>query len=339
MSVLAASQEGAASVAEALRTASRIDPSDFRSWLREWQDLARKNSRRADDALAAGQLPTACANWLRATTYYLASIRPPDAPAEVWREATRSAQACMRLFIRHGMTGGEVVTLGSRDGAPLEGYFVAGDAAATGPSLLCIGEPHLHKESILSLIHQHAGRRRMSMLAIDCFGAGSDLRPLDEVDDQLHANAISTGLDHLLSRKDVDAQRIVVMAAGASSSRVARAVAANPRVAAVVCDAGLWEAIETRYLLNRRHGGEQRLMPGVIPPDLRFEFPVLVTTGEFGWLDRSAAESFLAPRASRGENITLKTFRESDTASAQGHFDNPTAANEYIFDWIEQQFR
>jgi hypothetical protein len=32
--------------------------------------------------------------------------------------------------------------------------------------------------------------------------------------------------------------------------------------------------------------------------------------------------------------MTLKIFTAEETASAQAHTDNPTLANEFIFDWI-----
>jgi hypothetical protein len=33
-------------------------------------------------------------------------------------------------------------------------------------------------------------------------------------------------------------------------------------------------------------------------------------------------------------DITLKLFTAAETAAAQGHSDNPTLANEFVFDWI-----
>jgi len=33
-------------------------------------------------------------------------------------------------------------------------------------------------------------------------------------------------------------------------------------------------------------------------------------------------------------DVTLKVFTCDETAATQGHADNPTLANEYIFDWI-----
>ena len=35
-----------------------------------------------------------------------------------------------------------------------------------------------------------------------------------------------------------------------------------------------------------------------------------------------------------GRDITLKVFTGLETAAAQAHADNPTLANEFIFDWI-----
>ena len=35
-----------------------------------------------------------------------------------------------------------------------------------------------------------------------------------------------------------------------------------------------------------------------------------------------------------GRDVTLKIFTSEETAAAQGHADNTTLANEFIFDWI-----
>jgi hypothetical protein len=40
-----------------------------------------------------------------------------------------------------------------------------------------------------------------------------------------------------------------------------------------------------------------------------------------------------------GRDVTLKIFGNSETAAMQGHADNPTLANEYIFDWIASRLR
>ena len=39
------------------------------------------------------------------------------------------------------------------------------------------------------------------------------------------------------------------------------------------------------------------------------------------------------------DDVTLKIFERAETAAAQGHLDNPTLANEFIFDWIAARLR
>ncbi len=38
-----------------------------------------------------------------------------------------------------------------------------------------------------------------------------------------------------------------------------------------------------------------------------------------------------------GLAVELKVFEPEDTAAAPGHIDNPTLANEFIFDWLREK--
>ncbi len=38
-------------------------------------------------------------------------------------------------------------------------------------------------------------------------------------------------------------------------------------------------------------------------------------------------------------DASLILFRRAETAAMQGHIDNPTLANEVIFDWLEDRLR
>jgi len=67
--------------------------------------------------------------------------------------------------------------------------------------------------------------------------------------------------------------------------------------------------------------------------------PVLVTVGEKGWLESYRVIELTDQVRARGHELTLKIFRQHETAAAQGHLDNPTLANEFIFDWIASRLR
>ena len=69
-------------------------------------------------------------------------------------------------------------------------------------------------------------------------------------------------------------------------------------------------------------------------PARRFHCPVLVTVGGQGWLESGTVANLFARLKARHSGISLKIFESSETAAAQGHNDNPTLANEFIFDWV-----
>jgi hypothetical protein len=92
---------------------------------------------------------------------------------------------------------------------------------------------------------------------------------------------------------------------------------------------------EQAFLMNHLsrdgagEGGLERSWPAH-----RIHCPVLVTVGEEGWLESSIVADLFERLKARQPGIALKIFESSETAAAQGHSDNPTLANEFIFDWV-----
>jgi hypothetical protein len=66
--------------------------------------------------------------------------------------------------------------------------------------------------------------------------------------------------------------------------------------------------------------------------------PVLISSGERGWLKAERVRELYDHLKADGRDVTLKIFTSEETAAAQGHADNPTLANEFIFDWVTTQF-
>ena len=61
---------------------------------------------------------------------------------------------------------------------------------------------------------------------------------------------------------------------------------------------------------------------------------VLVSLPTGGWLKPERVVELTNQLRAENRGVTLKVFKRSETAAAQGHVDNPTLANEFIFDWI-----
>jgi dienelactone hydrolase len=333
--LLVSAQDGGATVAETFLAASRIDFNNGGSWYDEWKRLARLNEERGQAALQNGQVSTARSNWLRAINYHQAAAFPFAPSDERYQTALECARTCSREYLRHRVAPGEVVEIPWLSDHPLEGYFLPAGALQRSPAVICIGEPGHRKEEFLFKADRHAINRGLSLLAVDLLGDRTGASLNDLIRRQDPETAIHHVMDYLVTRDDIDRDRIAIYADGWGSSFVARGIAGDSRFAGAVCDAGLWDMHERAFLAQRQHrtsvGSNFAKMP---PIARRIVCPILVTVGEQGWLLAEKVTEMVGQLKGDGLDITLKIFVASETAAAQGHADNPTLASEYIFDWL-----
>ncbi|MFT4117385.1 alpha/beta hydrolase [Bradyrhizobium sp.] len=339
--LLTAAQEGGATIAECLMIARHLKQADEPSWHREWKKLAHANRQRAEAAFAEGHMATAQRNWLRAMNYYSAAAMPLDLADERRWVAVLAMQECARRFLSARRPAGEVVTIPwADDGHALQGYFLpAPSANGRAPTVICIGEPGHRKEEFLFKLAPHARERGFSMLALDLLGEQRD----DYVEALLQRrdleSSIASAMDYLETRSDVDFDRVAIVADGWGSSFVARAVLQEPRIAAAVCDGGLWDLHERSFFASRFAMSDLSIVPVPHSPLMASsaECPVLITLGEDGWLKADRARRIVQKSQPSNSDIALKVFTAAETGAAQAHADNPSLANEYIFDWLESQ--
>ena len=339
--LLAAAQEGGSSVSECFVTAARIDLNERDSWPREWKRTADLNHERANKALNDGHLLTAQSNWLRAISYYLAAVTDFDTFEPDIEDLLSSLRQCAHAYLRHLKPRGEVVEIPWLEHYPLEGYFLPPpDQQGRSSALICIGEPGHRKEEFLHKTARYARDRGMSLLAVDLLGPDGGARFGEVVGRTDLETAIGSVLDYLATRDDVDETRIAILGDGGGSSFVARGIALDDRLAAAVCDGGIWDLLE-RNFLRRRAPQQNEIAPPAWYSSVAqtFKCPVLVTVGENGWLEADRVSDLINQLRSNRQDVSLKIFRASETASQQGHVDNPSLANEFIFDWIADRLR
>jgi len=341
MRLLGVAQEGGSTVSECFVTASRIDLSEKESWPREWKRTADVNYERAKRALNDGHLLTAKSNWLRAISYYLAAATDFDSPDEDIEGLLQSIRKCARSYLEHLIPGGEVVQIPWLDDYSLEGYFLPSQNIRDRSAVvICIGEPGHRKEEFLYKTARYARDRGMSLLAVDLLGPDGGLHFRELVGRPDLETAVGSVLDYLLTRKDVDETRIAILGDGGGSSFVARGIAMDQRLAAAVCDGGVWDLLERNFLRRRVSSGAAVSTPGSehsLAQSLKC--PVLVTVGENGWLEADRVFDLVNQLRTDRQDVSLKIFPGSETASCQGHIDNPSLANEFIFDWIADRLR
>lgn len=338
--LLTAAQEGGATIAECLMIARQLKRGDEQSWHREWKRLAQANRHRAGAAFAEGHMATAQRNWLRALNYYGAAAMPLDQADERRWVAVLAMQECARRYLTARAPAGEVVTIPWVDDHALQGYFLpAASASGRAPTVICIGEPGHRKEEFLFKLAPHARERGLSMLALDLLGDQRD----DYTDTLLQRrdleSSIASVMDYLETRGDVDFDRVAIVADGWGSSFVARAVLQEPRLAAAVCDGGLWDLHERSFFASRFAMSDLSIVPVPHAPLMASsaDCPVLITLGEDGWLKADRARQIVQKSRLGSSDIVLKVFTAAETGAAQAHADNPSLANEYIFDWLESR--
>jgi dienelactone hydrolase len=332
--LLGAAQEGGSTVSECFLTASRIDPKDHESWYREWNKTADANNERGNTALSGGHFLTAQSNWLRALNYYSAAVFDLDFADKRLQAGLAKMRTCARRYLEHRTPAGEVVEIPWLSRYPLEGYFLPAPAAsAQTPVIICIGEPGHRKEEYLYKTARHARNRGMSLLAADLLGTDNGAQFENVVGRSDLEMAVSYIMDYLTTRDDVDKRRIAILGDG-SGSFVARGVALDHRFAAAVCDGGIWDLQERAFLANHIAPLDARanLIRNGIARNLKC--PILITIGEHGWLEPEHVNVLIEQLKTDQQDITLKIFTGAETAASQGHADNPTLANEFIFDWI-----
>jgi len=334
--LLGAAQEGGSTVAECCLAARRIDPANDVSWYREWKRIADASYERGNVARDCGQVRTARSNWLRAISYYQSAAFPLDCDDEHHRAAIESMRRCARDYLQHRDPRGEVVMIPWPGGYPLEAYFLPAPHATgrTAPTIICMGEPGQRKEEFLYKVARHAGERGMALLAMDLHGAGHDARFEQIVGRPDLETTIGHVMDYLVERDDVDRGRIVILADGWGSSFVARGIAFDDRFAAAVCDGGIWDLHERAFLMGCTSVEAQLVQHGLSRVARNIKCPVLISTGERGWLKAERVRELYDHLKADGRDVTLKIFTSDETAATQGHADNPTLAYEYIFDWI-----
>lgn len=341
MRVLGSAQEGGSTISECFLAATRIVPGDDESWYREWKALADANKARGDLARMEGHIHSACSNWLRASNYYRTSevfMKLDDPRRGAVLERMR---ACSDLVIAHRAPGGERVRIPCFEDSFVEAYFLrAPDGEQPVPVVVCVGGQGHFKDGHLHALMRQAHARGLSLLLIDLPGQGASPRNkaslLYEVE-----TAISSCVDYLVGRGDIDERRIAIFGDGLGAAFASRAASLDERFAVSVSDAGIWdmhkrvsqmtwmsggdarEAIGAEIRRMERHGGLEQV-----------RCPTLVTLGERDWLDVDHVTEICRVLREAGADVTLKVFSAAETGASHAQADNPTIGNEFIFDWI-----
>lgn len=267
--VLGAVYDQAADAGEALATAERIDDGDADSWVNEWLSTAGACWAAAREADQAGRKVSALAHYRRAATYYASALSQithtahssPGRELDVWRRQ----RDCWERVVDLQPTPGRRMTIPYED-TSLPGYFFPAPGLAPDERRPVVVLNN-GSDAVTSQMWVEGGaaaaRRGWHWMTFDgpgqqaaLYEQGLFFRPDWEA-------VLTPVLDAVLTRADVDAERVVVVGVSQGGYWVTRALAFEHRCRAAVVDPGVtdvsasWIGALPQAMRSQLRDGEQ----------------------------------------------------------------------------------
>ncbi len=235
---------GAAEFGEIAKVVEQITPGDFDSWCRQWTALGDKCMDEGAAAEKAGNMATSWFAYCRAVTYYQAAqfFLPFDHPKKI------SLYKKMLESFEKGTRGDKPTP--ERVHVPYEDSFLYAYFVPTAvpdadgrrsPTIVWFGGLDSTAEEVYFCIAKDLSKRGMNVLVVDGPGQGASMR-LNNIRSRYDYEAAGTAaFDYLLTRPDVDPERIGLMSWSLGGYYGPRAVAFEPRFKALVTYGAMYD--------------------------------------------------------------------------------------------------
>jgi pimeloyl-ACP methyl ester carboxylesterase len=248
-------QVGAAEFGECVETLERIKNNNFESWVSEWTITANRVADYASQALQSHDTISARTAFLKASNYYRMGVfyAPHTDPrhTELWKRSKECFQAMIPLM------DNPIESLDINfEGAKLPGYFVSGGEGRR-PTLIALGGFDSTMEEVYCWIGAAAAEHGWHCLIFEGPGQWSALkRNPGLIFRPDYEEPVRAVVDYVLSRRDVDSERLALIGYSMGGYLAPRAAAFEPRIQAciansLVVDAG--EAVKEASFFKLGH--------------------------------------------------------------------------------------
>jgi pimeloyl-ACP methyl ester carboxylesterase len=226
---------GAAEFGECMETMHRIKDNDFDSWTREWGATADRVRVFAETARASGDLASARGAFFKACNYYrMAAFYAKHADPR-HRSMWEQSRACFDEMLALSDTPHERVAIEFED-AKLPALFASGGDGPR-PTLIALGGFDSTLEEVYSWIGPAASARGWHCLVFEGpgqWGALMDNPGLTFRGD--YEKPMNAVVDYLVTRSDVDPDRIALIGYSAGGYFGPRAASGEPRIRACIAN-------------------------------------------------------------------------------------------------------
>ncbi|HXY87592.1 MAG TPA: alpha/beta hydrolase [Candidatus Acidoferrales bacterium] len=252
---------GAAEFGECIETIDRIKDGNFESWISEWTVTADRVANYAVKARQLGDKTSARAAFLKASNYYRMAVfyASPTDPrhTELWKRS----KDCFHCMIQLMDTPIGCLDI-DFEGAKLPAYFVSGGEGKR-PTLIALGGFDSTMEEVYCWIGAAAADYGWNCLIFEGPGQWSALKLNPDLRFRPdYERPVKVVVDCVLSRPDVDGEKLALIGYSMGGYLAPRAAAFEPRIKAcipntLVVDSG--EAVRESLFFKLGHVSDHLL--------------------------------------------------------------------------------
>ncbi|MCK1668922.1 hypothetical protein [Bradyrhizobium sp. 153] len=299
-------------------------------WSSEWIDIAEVHSQFGEERINRGNSDAATEAWLCALTAYEVARRLITGSDQL-AILVAGIERCIQRLEQSTKNRIERVRIGAGEPPELEALYLRCGSGLHKQAVICISTEQEPGAILFSRLLSATFNRKLSLLIISHDDLLHDSR--HEVNMQL-----SSCLEYLSARPDVDPDRIGVYGDGISSALATDFAASDSRVAAAVCDGGLWSSSRSSASIGWLSGAGNAI-DGLAMSSHRSQrirqlrCPVLVVMGSRGLVSASEAVSLQAH--CMAECIDLELAMAPIIRASGDEIENFVSLDDRTFTWLE----
>lgn len=303
------------------------------NWVKRWTDVGDAHCLVGDLKIEKGAFDEATEAWLCALTAFEVARRLVDEDDPDSGDVSAKVNRGIQRFGSLGQKVEREKVACDDDGHLLAYYLPSGRPDLRAPAVICISREEETGAALLGRLLPVVVGRGVSVLVISHDDLSSQCRGQTNI-------TLSCCLDYLSARPDVDGSRIGVYGEGVSAASATDFAVSDRRIAAAVCDGGLWNwartlasvdwITKTADVMDEEIVSARRLQLA-----RRLRCPVLVIPGGRGTVSASEAIKLQAQCAAARIDMELSMPRMAWTPV--GEIENFVTSDDCIFGWLEHK--
>lgn len=302
-----------------------------RNCAEKWINIGDAHSLFGNLSVERGELDEAAQACLCALTAFEVARRLSDDDDPQRGQLLAKLEASVERFGSLGQKVERVEIALHDDGKLPARYVPAAASSSCAPVILCISREEETAAMLLARLLPLVADRRVAVLVVSYDDVSSlRLGPSEML--------LSGCLDYLCTRPGIDATRIAIYGEGLSAALATNCAVADRRVAAAICDGGLWSWTRIRASIEWMTRTADLPDEGLSSAQRsrlarRLRCPVLVVAGERSLVGVSEAIKLEAECTATSTDLELLW-----PPTPEGGLENFVACDEGVFKWLERKF-